>query len=94
MGQYFEQKHLLIFRLLIIFEYVRRRIEIELFLASPEMQQQVLDFVAFLLAKLPQQGNESDSRAKFIREFGCEKGGYYMAPDFDEPLEEFKEYMS
>jgi hypothetical protein len=63
-------------------------------LLPPEMQQQVLDFVAFLLAKLPQQGNESDSRAKFIREFGCEKGGYYMAPDFDEPLEEFKEYMS
>lgn len=26
--------------------------------------------------------------------FGCAKGpGFYMAPDFDEPLEEFKEYM-
>jgi prevent-host-death family protein len=25
---------------------------------------------------------------------GCAKGpGFYMAPDFDEPLEEFKEYM-
>ena len=26
--------------------------------------------------------------------FGCAKGpGFYMAPDFDEPLECFKEYM-
>lgn len=26
--------------------------------------------------------------------FGCAKGpGFYMAPDFDEPLEEFKDYM-
>ncbi len=26
--------------------------------------------------------------------FGCAKGpGFYMAPDFDAPLEEFKEYM-
>lgn len=25
---------------------------------------------------------------------GCAKGsGFYMAPDFDEPLEDFKEYM-
>jgi prevent-host-death family protein len=25
--------------------------------------------------------------------FGCAKGsGFYMAPDFDEPLEDFKEY--
>ena len=27
-------------------------------------------------------------------EFGCAKGpGFYMAPDFDAPLEDFKEYM-
>lgn len=26
--------------------------------------------------------------------FGCAKGpGFYMAPDFDAPLDEFKEYM-
>jgi hypothetical protein len=26
--------------------------------------------------------------------FGCAKSpGFYMAPDFDEPLEEFKEYL-
>ena len=27
------------------------------------------------------------------REFGCVKGDYWMAKDFDAPLEEFKEYM-
>ncbi len=28
------------------------------------------------------------------RQFGCMKGTVlYMAPDFDEPLEDFKEYM-
>lgn len=33
---------------------------------------------------------KKQSKAKF----GCAKGpGFYMAPDFDEPLEEFKEYM-
>jgi prevent-host-death family protein len=32
--------------------------------------------------------------AKKKARFGCAKGpGFYMAPDFDEPLEEFKEYM-
>ena len=33
---------------------------------------------------------EPKKRAKF----GCAKGeGFYMSPDFDEPLEEFKDYM-
>jgi len=25
--------------------------------------------------------------------FGCAKGTFVLAPDFDEPLEDFKEYM-
>lgn len=33
------------------------------------------------------------SKTKRAR-FGCAKGkGFYMAPDFDAPLEDFKEYM-
>ena len=32
--------------------------------------------------------------ARKTAKFGCAKGpGFYMAPDFDEPLEEFKDYM-
>ncbi|WP_342083347.1 type II toxin-antitoxin system VapB family antitoxin [Dyadobacter sp. OTU695] len=27
------------------------------------------------------------------RQFGLHKGKYIMAPDFDEPLEDFKDYM-
>ena len=27
------------------------------------------------------------------REFGCAKGEYWMADDFDAPLEDFKDYM-
>ena len=27
------------------------------------------------------------------REFGCVKGKYWMADDFDAPLEDFKDYM-
>jgi hypothetical protein len=27
------------------------------------------------------------------REFGCVKGDYWMADDFDAPLDDFKDYM-
>jgi hypothetical protein len=27
------------------------------------------------------------------REFGCAKGQFWIADDFDEPLEDFKDYM-
>jgi hypothetical protein len=27
------------------------------------------------------------------RKFGCAKGQFWMADDFDEPLEDFKDYM-
>lgn len=30
---------------------------------------------------------------KYKPGFGCMKGAFEMAPDFDEPLEDFKEYM-
>lgn len=34
------------------------------------------------------------SSPKKKAQFGCAKGpGFYMAPDFDEPLECFKDYM-
>lgn len=34
------------------------------------------------------------ARPRKKAKFGCAKGpGFYMAPDFDAPLEEFKDYM-
>jgi hypothetical protein len=47
----------------------------------------VSDFVEFLMAK------EKNSNGKGHRVFGSWKGMIEMSPDFDEPLEDFKEYM-
>jgi len=33
------------------------------------------------------------SERKKQREFGCVKGDYWMADDFDAPLDDFKDYM-
>jgi len=42
------------------------------------------------VAELRPPALEKRTKAKF----GCAKGpGFYMAPDFDEPLEQFKDYM-
>jgi prevent-host-death family protein len=42
------------------------------------------------VAELRPPGPQQHTKAKF----GCAKGpGFYMAPEFDEPLKEFKEYM-
>ena len=57
---------------------------------APDLQQEVADFVSFLLSKQPKAPK---STLKKKRMFGCEKGSYYMAPDFDAPLEDFKDYM-
>jgi len=37
--------------------------------------------------------NNPASSAKAIPVFGCMKGQIQMSDDFDEPLEDFKEYM-
>lgn len=36
--------------------------------------------------------SETDSGASGLRGFGCLKGKIWLARDFDEPLEDFKEY--
>ena len=52
-----------------------------------EMRAEVADFVEFLKTK-------SKSKPKLkAREFGFAKGKIKLAPDFDEPLDEFKEYI-
>lgn len=52
-----------------------------------ELKQEVSDFVAFLKQK---------SKTKKVidkRVFGYAKGAFEMSDDFDEPLDDFKEYM-
>ena len=53
------------------------------------MKVEVLDFVEFLEYK---KASKIEKPVK-KRIFGFAKGKYVMAPDFDEPLDEFKDYM-
>jgi Protein of unknown function (DUF2281) len=50
-------------------------------------QKEVADFVEFLSTK-----TKTKSKLK-AREFGFAKGKIKLAPDFDAPLDDFKEYM-
>ncbi len=51
------------------------------------MKQEVADFIDFLIEK-------SVAKKKIVTPtFGSAKGKIKMSADFDEPLDEFKEYM-
>jgi len=51
------------------------------------LKAEVEDFVAFIKQKhIPEKKIKE-------RKLGCGKGFFIMAPDFDEPLEDFKDYM-
>ena len=52
-----------------------------------ELKKEVNDFVEFLNQKI-----KSDKKIK-QRKFGYAKGYFKMSPDFNAPLEDFKEYM-
>ena len=52
------------------------------------LKQEVYDFVNFLITKCPAPDTENASPV-----FGSGKGMFIMKPDFDEPLEDFKDYM-
>ncbi len=52
------------------------------------LKAEVADFVAFL----SQKKKKTEAIPK-QRRFGCAKGLITLSPDFDEPLEDFKEYM-
>jgi hypothetical protein len=53
---------------------------------SKDLKSEVNDFVDFLLSK-----NKKEKKNKHPK-FGCAKGEIYISPDFDEPLEDFKDY--
>lgn len=54
---------------------------------NPSLKKEVSDFVDFLLSK------QSKIKQTKKPKFGCAKGRFIMAPDFDEPLDDLKEYM-
>ena len=51
------------------------------------LKQEVSDFIDFLVQK------SSPKNKKVVPTFGSAKGKIKMAPDFDAPLEDFKDYM-
>jgi hypothetical protein len=51
------------------------------------LKKEVADFIDFLLLKKEQSG------AKRHPKSGCMKGTFTMKKDFDEPLNDFTEYM-
>ncbi len=55
-----------------------------------KMKDEVSDFIDFLLAKAR---TEKTVEKKDRAQFGSGKGMFTMMPGFDEPLEDFKEYM-
>jgi hypothetical protein len=52
-----------------------------------DLKQEVSDFIDFLLQK------RLTKKKKAIPQFGSAKGKIKMAPDFDAPIDDFKEYM-
>jgi len=54
----------------------------------PNLKEEVSDFVDFLISK----HIHTDSPKQPLK-FGMMKGNFIMSEDFDEPLEDFKDYM-
>jgi len=52
-----------------------------------DLKSEVANFVAFLLSK-----SEKSKKGK-LRPYGLQKGKIHMTEDFNEPLEDFKDYM-
>ena len=63
---------------------------------SPTLQEQVLDYVQYLVSKYNKtqdtKDNTSATNQKPYREFGKFKGKIIVPPDFNEPLDDFKDY--
>ncbi len=56
-----------------------------------ELRKQVEDFIDFLANKSKKVENKDSQPKKRVA--GLAKGMIKMAPDFDEPLEDFKDYI-
>lgn len=63
------------------------RLYSELSALPPDLKKEVQDFIAFLKTKAREQNTNKQ------REFGAAKGFFEMHNDFDEPLDDFKDYM-
>ncbi len=71
-----------------------------MFEALPEEKKQAASaFIAFLVAQTKAEHEQaiqdaiSDSQQNEHSGFGCMKGKIWMSPDFDAPIEDFKDYI-
>ena len=55
---------------------------------SEPLKQELLFYIDYLLNL-----QLADKEQKHKPRFGCAKGSFVLSPDFDEPLDDFKEYM-
>jgi len=70
-------------------EYTDKQIHSKMsLLNSEQLKEELLFYLDYLLSK---QFSQKEQKRK--PQFGCAKGTFKMAIDFDEPLEDFKEYM-
>lgn len=60
----------------------------QLYLMPENLKQEVLDFVGYLMSK-----HQIANTIPKVPTFGSAKGKYVLAPDFDDPLDDFKDYM-
>ena len=63
----------------------------EIYKLPENLKVEVLHFIAFLRQEYAQKVPEKGSNQ---RVFGKSKGRYKLAPDFDGPLDDFKDYMN
>jgi hypothetical protein len=52
-----------------------------------DLKSEVNDFIDFLLSKRKKEIKKKTPK------FGCAEGLIYISPDFDEPLDDFKDYI-
>ena len=64
-------------------------------LLPPDKQQEVEDFIDYLISKykISQPAEEESLAEKRRRNMGWAKGKIWMADDFNETPEDFKDYM-
>jgi len=63
----------------------------QLYQLPENLKVEVLHYIEFLVKK--QTNQVSQARKPKKRTFGSAKGKYQLAPDFDAPLNDFKDYM-
>jgi len=59
---------------------------------SPDLQSEILHYAEYLASKQPDQ-QTPETPIKKYRQAGAMKGMFTMSNDFDEPLEDLKDYM-